>query len=36
MKVYPQAEAGDPPPTKFLDMSSTVYRAAPVFDADYS
>jgi hypothetical protein len=35
MKVYPLSKAADPPKTNFLDMSATVYRAAPVFDADY-
>jgi hypothetical protein len=35
MQVYPLAEASKPGKTRFLDMSSTVYRAAPVFDADY-
>ena len=35
MQVYPLAEASNPGKTRFLDMSSTVYHAAPVFDADY-
>jgi hypothetical protein len=35
MKVYPLAQADNPGKTTFLDMSRTVYRAAPVFDADY-
>ena len=35
MKVYPLAQASNPGKTTFLDMSGTVYRAAPVFDAGY-
>ena len=35
MKIYPLAKADNPPETNFLDMSQTVYRAAPAFDADY-
>ena len=35
MQIYPLADAGDPDETTFLDMSSKVYHAAPVFDADY-
>jgi len=35
MQIYPLAEADAPGETTFLDMSSTVYHAAPVFDADY-
>lgn len=35
LKIYPLAKAGNPPKTRFLDMSSTVYRAAPQFDAGY-
>jgi hypothetical protein len=35
MKVYPLAQAANPGKTIFLDMSGTVYRAAPVFDAGY-
>jgi hypothetical protein len=35
MKVYPLAQATNPGKTTFLKMSDTVYRAAPVFDAEY-
>jgi hypothetical protein len=35
VKVYPLAQAANPGKTTFLDMSGTVYRAAPVFDAGY-
>jgi hypothetical protein len=35
MKVYPLAQGSSPGKTIFLDMSATVYRAAPVFDAGY-
>jgi hypothetical protein len=35
MKVYPLAQAANPGKTTFLDVSGTVYRAAPVFDAGY-
>jgi hypothetical protein len=35
MKVYPLADASNPGDTNFLDMSSTVCRAAPEFNADY-
>lgn len=35
LKIYPLSQAANPPKTKFLDMSLTVYRAAPQFDADY-
>ncbi len=35
MQIYPLDEAANPTPTTFLDMSQTVYRAAPRFDAGY-
>ena len=35
MRIYPLADAKKPGETNFLDMSSTVYHAAPVFDAGY-
>ena len=35
LKVYPLVEATNPGETIFLDMSSTVYRAAPAFDVDF-
>jgi hypothetical protein len=35
MKVSPLADASNPGETTFLDMSSSVYRAAPEFNADY-
>jgi hypothetical protein len=35
MKVYPLAQESNPAETTFLDISGTVYRAAPLFDAGY-
>jgi hypothetical protein len=35
MQIYSLAEADNPPTTRFLDMSSQLYRAAPAFDAEY-
>ncbi|MBL4796300.1 MAG: DUF1254 domain-containing protein [Oleispira sp.] len=35
MQIYPLSQAAKPAKTRFLDMSKTVYKAAPAFDADY-
>jgi hypothetical protein len=35
MKVYPVAQASNPRKTTFLDVSGTIYRAAPDFNAGY-
>ena len=35
LKIYPLSSAKNPGETRFLDMSSQIYRAAPAFDADY-
>jgi hypothetical protein len=35
LQIYPLSEAAKPGKTRFLDMSQSVYRAAPEFDADY-
>jgi hypothetical protein len=33
VRIYPLSDADHPGATRSLDMSSTVYRAAPVFEA---
>ena len=35
LKIYPLSSSENPGKTRFLDMSSQPYRAAPAFDADY-
>lgn len=35
LRIYPLSEADNPGETRFLDMSQSVYRAAPEFDDGY-